>query len=461
MLGGNLLTSLPLYPLVYFGIDISIAGPAANDAMQHPPFRLARASLLGSAPPTQAAPALRPVIRRRATLAELDPHFHCSLIGTCLSTGELRKLVLRLCDIARDTDDIGIHHEGVTLARQGGAGCKAIHKALDERHALAIRRFAAARDADEIQALWKQAQGSGDIPGAYWALMTHADVTPAVRQVAFGEVHMLSHLVGAANRADIRRLVALEDENADLREKVERQQQRMQQMSARHAEALRDANAEISALRGRQARHEQTSEAGDEPSLRATIQSLNDLATAQAARIATAEQRAGQAREEAATLRGMVDDLRARLAESRAEAQALEALISASGSQDTDHAGAMPPLAGRRIVYVGGRRGATKALKALVEDAGGEFQGHDGGLEHRKGLLPAMVAGADIVVFPVDCVDHDSVAVLKRVCQQRGIDYHPVRSASVASFMELVVRLFGAAEERDAGYPVDAAGSAQ
>ncbi|MCY1298526.1 hypothetical protein D9M69_489800 [compost metagenome] len=57
-----------------------------------------------------------------------------------------------------------------------------------------------------------------------------------------------------------------------------------------------------------------------------------------------------------------------------------------------------------------------------------------------------MVAGADVVVFPVDCVDHDSVSMLKRVCQQQGVDYHPVRSASVASFVDLAVRLFGTQE---------------
>ena len=38
---------------------------------------------------------------------------------------------------------------------------------------------------------------------------------------------MLSHLVGAANRADIRRLRQLEDENAELDAKVGRQQQQL------------------------------------------------------------------------------------------------------------------------------------------------------------------------------------------------------------------------------------------
>ncbi|MBA5819314.1 DUF2325 domain-containing protein, partial [Escherichia coli] len=75
-------------------------------------------------------------------------------------------------------------------------------KALDERYAGAIRAFDAAKDADELLARWKEALKSGDIPPAYWALMTHPRTTMGVRQVAFGDLHMLSHLVGAANRAD-------------------------------------------------------------------------------------------------------------------------------------------------------------------------------------------------------------------------------------------------------------------
>jgi septation ring formation regulator EzrA len=47
---------------------------------------------------------------------------------------------------------------------------------------------------------------------------------------------MLSHLVGAANRADIRRLRQLEDENAELDAKVGRQQQQL-----RDAVVSRDA----------------------------------------------------------------------------------------------------------------------------------------------------------------------------------------------------------------------------
>jgi hypothetical protein len=65
---------------------------------------------------------------------------------------------------------------------------------------------------------------------------------------------------------------------------------------------------------------------------------------------------------------------------------------------------------------------------------GGDFQRHDGGFEDRKGLLASAVTGADLVVFPVDCIDHDSATMLKRVCLRQGIAYIPMRSASVASF---------------------------
>ena len=56
--------------------------------------------------------------------------------------------------------------------------------------------------------------------------MTHPRTTMGVRRAAFGDLHMLSPY-GAANRADIRRLVALEEENAALHAKIERQQVRL------------------------------------------------------------------------------------------------------------------------------------------------------------------------------------------------------------------------------------------
>ncbi len=97
-------------------------------------------------------------------------------------------------------------------------------------------------DADALLSLWNDVLKSGDIPPSYWVLMTHSHAGIEVRQSAFGELHMLSHLVGTANRTDIRRLVALEKENAELRDKLERQQTRMQEMSAERDTSHRQLN---------------------------------------------------------------------------------------------------------------------------------------------------------------------------------------------------------------------------
>ena len=75
-----------------------------------------------------------------------------------------------------------------------------------------------------MRSLWRDAVKRGEIPGGYWATLTHPAATRAMISDAFGEVHMLSHLVGAANRADIRRLCQLEEENAELHARLDKQQ---------------------------------------------------------------------------------------------------------------------------------------------------------------------------------------------------------------------------------------------
>ncbi len=157
-----------------------------------------------------------------------------------------------------------------------------------------------------------------------------------------------------------------------------------------------------------------------------------------------AEQRALQEQGAALALRKSRDQALALLKLVQSECDALEraTVDAAEGSHGArTRQASLDSVRGKRIVYVGGRPGSNAALKRLVEAAGGDFVVHDGGVEDRKGLLAAALPGADIVVFPVDCVDHDSMNTLKRVCERHQIDYHPLRTASVASFVELVDRL--------------------
>ena len=93
------------------------------------------------------------------------------------------------------------------------------------------------------------------------------------------------------------------------------------------------------------------------------------------------------------------------------------------------------------LLYVGGRANQIPAFRALIERAGGIFLHHDGGIEHGSSLLPGLVARADHVAFPVDCISHLAVATIKRLCRQAGKPYVPLRTASLACLLAAMVQL--------------------
>src|SRR4051812_17758074 len=90
-------------------------------------------------------------------------------------------------------------------------------------------------------------------------------------------------------------------------------------------------------------------------------------------------------------------------------------------------------LAGLTVLYVGARPLQIPQLKALVERTGARFLHHDGGIEHSSSLLPGFISRADVLLFPIDCISHDAVATLKRLCRQLEKPYLPLRTASLAT----------------------------
>lgn len=101
----------------------------------------------------------------------------------------------------------------------------------------------------------------------------------------------------------------------------------------------------------------------------------------------------------------------------------------------------LPHLADKRVLYVGGCPGCTNTLAQLLAAAGGELLVHDGGIEDRQSLLATMLARACLVVFPVDCISHNAMHIAKQAGARQHNPCHPLRSASVASFVALMQKL--------------------
>lgn len=376
----------------------------------------------------------------RGKLHQLDPHLHCSVIGTCLSTGDLRRLMAKHVQV-QGMNDLDVHHLAVTMAMEGGEVSKAIHKALDQRHAGPIRVFSSATDEASLEAAWRQAWQQGDIPGAYWALLTHKAVTMELRQLAFGEIHMLSHLMGSANRDELRRFVVLEKENSELHDKLDREQ-------AHHQETQLERDALAEQLR-RQSLDFEARLAQAKASLPARASSDNsaDLVALHTERREHAERVAKEAQEEVERVRLQMEHQQQQLQQLSEELVAAETeLQQLSARPDGTPDGQIAPhvLKDRRVLYVGGRPSSTPAIRDFVHRCGGEFLHHDGGLESRKGLLAAQLPRADVALFPVDCVDHDSMLSVKRLCERHGVPFIALRTASLGSFAAAVTRELGA-----------------
>lgn len=113
-------------------------------------------------------PGLAPTGAHRARIRDIAPNLHCSVMGSCLSTGELRQVFVNLGDAdARTATDHTLHGRGVQLAGQHSTAGKLLHKTLDRRHDTAVRRFAKAGTAEDVRRLWLQSFEQGDIPGAF------------------------------------------------------------------------------------------------------------------------------------------------------------------------------------------------------------------------------------------------------------------------------------------------------
>jgi Uncharacterized protein conserved in bacteria (DUF2325) len=371
---------------------------------------------------------------RRTKIWEFSQNLHCSIIGTCLSTAELRQTLTRLGLAQTDWTDHDLHHKAVSLAVKHDQAARVLHKALDRRHKLPISQFGRARTEADLTALWRDAVKRGDIPGAYWAVLTHPATTQALVRLVFGEVHMLSHLVGAANRADIRRLCELEQRNAELETKLRAQQAALHQAIVTRDASIRDLRQSL-----RQRLQDDVPAAVDNETamLRGLIGDLEKRLAVESRRRTSAETRLAETRDALMREQASRHAADTDAAALRAEIAAAESGMRVAHPESEARPGGRPGgrMDGLSLLYVGGRPAQIAHLRDIAESLGATFLHHDGGVEHHPDLLPGLTSRADAVFFPVDCVSHDAALMVKRLCRQADKRFIPLRSSGATSFL--------------------------
>lgn len=395
-----------------------------------------------------------PHARRKIT--DIDSHFHCSIAGTCLTLDETRRILVRSgIEITRGTPDYEIHAVAVNALARGDGISQTIGKTLDAKFSRMLEKFPPDEGDEAVMARWRECYSRGEIPAAYWAVMTHPGISDRLKAVIFGEVHMLSHINGAATRNAIdelnamrNRCAVLEREKRAYRRRIGELNKNLEGYGAVRLERDR-MRVEISGLKLAILAHR-----GDptENELRDEIRECLDRLGLEKSKVEKCESR----------IRTLEENLLRVETENKSLRDKLRCMTCPNwrhGALSADNLDGKPQeaittrndLSKKRILYIGGKSASLIHCRRLVEEGGGRFSHHDGGIEHNIKNLPSVLRGADAVFCPVDCVSHNACLILKKICRHHGTRFVMLRSSGFTSFAKSVYETFGAGIPTGAG----------
>lgn len=341
---------------------------------------------------------------RRRRLWELGSHAHCPVIGVCVPLERVRVLAKKLLVLQGDEDDYTLHCSLVTAAARRNAVAEALQKDLEQRFTLDVRSAGQARCRESLMTWWRARAAQGEVAGALWATLTHARCDEWLEMRVLGQVHMLQHQVGAAQRVDLARHRELATEHqALLRDYAEVQQR----VTAWSAERAREQQA------WEQERMQQRAAV---ISLQTQLaQAQEQLQHWQAARPDLPERE--QLRERLAEQVERNHALQRELARQAQRAPVAEPAPAAAGPE-ADPPPAPVKLEHRVVLCVGGRGGSVPQYRQAVEGCGAQFLHHDGGSEHKPAQLEPQLAAADLVICQTGCISHDAYWRVKDHCKR-------------------------------------------
>jgi len=373
----------------------------------------------------QVAEAAGPSSSRRLRLWELPANALCPVIGVCMPIAALRRLADKALGQRLAADDHELHCGVITECRSRSPLAERVHKALDLRYALALQRAARHRSDAALAQWWREQCDAGELPGAFWAVLTHPRCSDELQERTLGEVHMLQHQVGMATRVDARRLQALSDENTALGQQLAQAQARATQQAAEQARQIGALQRSLVDLRA-QAMLRTTEAQG----LRKRIEQLQELAPSlPAQQLLAAENQ--DLREQllalqrrSTRLQDEIDRLRVGLRRRLAPEPAPPGPSPVAPVRPARPAFTARPawhaLGERAVLCVGGRTASVPAYRALIEGTGGRFLHHDGGAEESAARLEATLAAADLVICQTGCISHDAYWRVKDHCKRTG-----------------------------------------
>lgn len=367
---------------------------------------------------------------KRRHIWEIKDGWHCSIIGTCLTLHDVRGLAKKagfktFATKTRERDAL-LHGCLVKEVGQNSTTTKLINKLLDKKYAKSIKELQKIDTLTELSDAWDISFKKGNIPGPYWATLSHPKVDNDLELRSYGDIHMLSHLVGASNRADRIALQHYENQKNDFEERLAKQNIRSVKKLQQKDVAIQKLQHQLSTLKGElissktKAAMVPVGEFQDHQNSVIEIFKIKKL-----------EERLFEANFKINALEASNNKLSSAVPVLQSEMRGLENIITEENPKHEEKNCSFD-LDGNCILYVGGRAREVCRLQTLITSWNGKLIHHDGGLEKSINELASAVRKADTVVFPIDCVSHNAMSKVKRLCQQSMKPFIPLRTTGLA-----------------------------
>lgn len=402
--------------------------------------------------------------QKRKKVWQVAGTYHCSLMGICFGRKELQKFkTKKLFDFDRAHSDYYVHNRLSALSSQKNPQSRAIHKELDTRYRLAVKRYGLLQSVDELIGQWEQDFKEGRAAGAYWALMTHPLTDRNVIERIYGDCHMAGFDCFTEQRREAAVLGKFREENTTLKKQLEQKQAEVTDLKEKRSMELGIIKQEKSELIRQRLENDRLREVNRELQVKAAGKTT-------ASEMYELKETLERSEQENSSLRKQVEKLHLecnRLQESQTllenmaiekeeelqvvkrqsyeqqvELDTLEKMMVDGLDDDMDCENCTEQctcpmssggLGGKTVLYVGGQRKMISHYRQIVESCGGEFLYHDGGKESSRHQLPKMLTGADAVFCPIDCVSHDACKCVKKICKRYQKTFVMMRSSGLSS----------------------------
>ena len=396
---------------------------------------------------------------KRKSLWEISVFYHCSIIGTCLTIPEQKKMLAKEKIPYKNYSLYDIHSTILLNAREENRISCRITKLLNRKYRSEILDTSDC-DEGEFLSIWGEKLKVGEICGLYWAAMIRGGFTAGTRIRLFGDVHMLSHINGGEVRGSLKEAVGIKDENDTLNKILKQEKETRKEMKKRLT-VLEDNLTEMERNYNRVIiQNGRLIEKLTEIHSDNNLNKLEAENTALKNRLSQSEDKLKNYEQVVESLKNEKGKLISNLSSLKETNNYLKSELDSSIHQffniyqQCDESCPAFDLCAKRILLVGGITRLSFLYRELIEEKGGVFDYHDGYMRGGEDVLENQIKRSDFVLCPVDVNSHNACLSVKRICKKSRRSYQMLPSSSLTSISRALIDIVVKFEEQKSNFSI-------